>query len=848
MAMPQAKTSGATADTLVGPVDNSSQNDTIGFVSSGPVTTSDFKRPENLKALLQTMKPPEDKQHDIADYLRRPVRIQAVQLKATDTVGQFVWNASVTEMIRQNPCMEMIRQKLAGFMGITAQCHVKVVINANPNEAGIYQLCYAPYMMPDTDQYSPITDNLPKLEYRIPFTSGLPSTLINFAKHSERELAVGYIAPDLFYDLTNAGAQWGHFYLQCLSPTSSTDTGASVNATMYCYFTDVLTYGATSNSAMKPTPGGRVESGVVEVKPQDERSEAVNPVAGGTKISQLAEDLSKFPLLQAFAPEAGPILATGANIARAFGLSKPNAEAEHKRIALTPYGQPANWDGTSNAMKLSGSSDNQVAPLPIGPTDADELSIKYLTSEPNYLMQFEWKKDNADGIELATIPVEPNCTLGVTQAAEFDYFPTKLYYVSSLFREWRGSLKFTFHVAATKFHSGRLRFSLTTPGPRSLPSFCDNNYNYSKIVDIRDGLSFTINVPYLGVTPWKKVPFDVINVGTLGPWFQDASALPCQLHVSVESALKTSPASNPNINILVFVSAGEDFQLACPGSGLWSFYNHWNAPPAPSGPGRVEADMRTDGEDDIPVISLFDDQVVDRNISTLACQVTNGELVTSLRQVIKRYQATGYSAQTAGCQLLQPFVIPWSGYTSQDPNNFQRDFLNKVQVLYRFWRGSKRHLITGFAPNQTILVSYNTYSTESADYTDGASWGISSACHELANADGNPYEAQYLLNGDETVSFPVTTNLQGSVELQTPFYTPFPFCAYGSQKENAITPTRYGELSNAGIYPLGFVVMGPLDATPRNLMSFHAAGDDFHCGFALGAPICRRLKTFATYK
>jgi len=445
------------------------------------------------------------------------------------------------------------------------------------------------------------------------------------------------------------------------------------------------------------------------------------------------------------------------------------------------------------------------------------------------------------------------------------YYPSKLFYLAQNFIYWRGSINYTFHVAATKFHSGRLRFTLDLDSVTT-PSACDaSSLHYGKIVDIRDGMSFTINVPYMATTPWRFVPRNLKSTIEQDWFVSDAAINSGQfidncLYVYVENYLRAPDTAASSVKIAVYISAGEDFELSAPSIGNYSFYNRKYTRDAKTAEelfeeqqalearcveclptnrkARAQGPDTPESTDTIPTISLVDNIPQNRRIQLAASSVTMGEKFVSLRQLIKRYQCIGNATNGLDNSVL--CILPFeqtASYATGANEFFSKTFLDRTLVLFRFWRGGMRYIIEPAQDGGKALVQYSTL-IDAFDYSLNGAQGFGPMCpvYWLYNGAGNNFKLPFLLNHPEITSFPVDFTQQSGVELQFPYYNRYPFCIFRSVPNTPSIADYKAEMFQ-GHVPSGFAVIGTRDNL-SDILVFRAAADDFQCGYALGAPFC----------
>lgn len=107
---------------------------------------------------------------------------------------------------------------------------------------------------------------------------------------------------------------------------------------------------------------------------------------------------------------------------------------------------------------------------------------------------------------------------------------------------------YTFKIAKTDLHSGRLMFAYTpTPSPGASPTLEETSYVNRSIIDIREGNEVCICLPWL------------LNMDYL-----DTDTPMGRLDVIVVNKLRRPESASNSIGINTWISAGEDFEYAVP--------------------------------------------------------------------------------------------------------------------------------------------------------------------------------------------------------------------------------------------------------------------------------------------
>lgn len=893
MSTPSKSSTGTDDSVLAGSQVGSEQLDTIGLSSTAEVQVAEYVRPSTLADLVSDLRAPEDGNHSIRSFMARPTVVQHFELSAQDEPGHVLVSWDVTSVLFGNPNFRAVREKLQGFYGFSATAVFRLIVNAQPMECGLYWMFFAPFFDQDSANttFLPITMNTNDKSNSLPFTTGLPGKLMNIAQRSHVELKVPYVGPNIFMNLTDDTPKFGTIMIQCVAPLAAASNGQTCGATLLMSFEDVVIFGATHPWKAQGPP-------VVPMPSTTEKEEREGHSQGS--IADAAKTVSSIPLLDAVAPEVSfGAKAVGA-VAAQFGLSKPVADPNISRITFTPFGQPQHVDATSNAFKLGVSETTGTRVAPLGLTEEDEMSILSLVTKRTYLGSLRWSTEQANGAELGWFPVNPN----VHKWEDLYYYPSLLQYVSSMFRYWRGSIRFTFVVVATQFHSGRLRFVYDLDS-QSRPTQENVNYNFSQIVDIRGPMTFTIECPFFATTPYRLVPNKKDPTLASG-WFvtdEDVYANKFRdnaLYVFVENALRVNENAAQSIHLEVFVSGGEDYELATPQITNCAPINsrsaaNTNSPlydgslqsgganeveylfpppeyhdcgPTCEHPSHEEREVeigvttKTPGppkagkngerptwkpqaidpsmDDDIPIINMCGSKNLPKEARLSAAEVTVGEKITSLRELVKRYQHVGNgNVSDTNVFMILPFFRPLS-YDEAGLKRATPTFLGRVWPLFRFTRGGMRFMLTTTKPTGLANINYlPSLNRGQHFYIELNSQGVHCPGGLLKGEGGEWFLDSFVINRAPSLTIPTLLPIQGGVELQFPYYSRFPMIRNDNHMAN-LNLSKYTDLVNGGLVPAGFGMVSFVGLGGSAVLDvYQAAADDFTCGYALGAPVCK---------
>ena len=420
--------------------------------------------------------------------------------------------------------------KLNGYSGCTGTAVVNVVINANNMQKGCWLLHYIPNYADNPTASSWNTTLCQKSQHPgVMFTT-------DAMEGDSITLKIPYVAPSSYYKLSNGKYDWGRVFLTVVSPLKNGINAVvtDVTGTVFVHFEDFKLVVPTVQALMEtsPTAGAPI-------------STILN------KTAKVVDTLSAIPPLAAYAKPTVWALKGAAKTAAAFGYSKPTY-TNTPMIAISNVAKySANSNGANGDNSLSMFSDNVIKGITyISPRSEDEMSFNYLKRIQSYYTTFNWAQGDGIGSAIHTQSISPALyrtaypiTTGGHTITAYTYAPFA--HVARLFNSWRGSIEITFKAIST-VESGRLKFMLT-PSPDTPASATLDMTVMSVVMDLTKEREVTMVVPfmsqyhYLGFTD---------PVGTLT--------------VQVLTKLKMPETVANNVDILVFVRAGKDFEVQGP--------------------------------------------------------------------------------------------------------------------------------------------------------------------------------------------------------------------------------------------------------------------------------------------
>jgi hypothetical protein len=711
---------------------------------------------------------------DISGVLRRPYHIKDVVWKATDAVGTQLLTLDLPNEWLTKP---MIKEKLAGFRYLRCNLVVELQINSQPMNAGALLTVFTPA--------SKMLQAPPSSVAHFGGLTGYPNVVFRCGESSAVRMTIPFFPLVSHFDLARGYGTMGEVVVHVFSQLTGTP---DVDGAVFVW--------AENISVDMPT--GVPLSGIAQAGGAEERKRPGNVETTARVLKGAADKLSGIPVIGSFATTASTVLGAAGSVASWFGWSKP-ADPEFVTTVTPLYARHAanfNGDVKTKMLALDAKNTTNVA-TSVFNTNEDEMSIAAIASKSTYADRFKFEAAQPQGTLLFSWPVDPTSCLKATQTVTINEEPvelveraeTNLSYASSFGLWWRGSLDMDFKFVKNNFFSGRVKF-IYAPGATEATDFStiDLNKCYSRVVDLRSTSDVSINIPYNYHQLWKEVQLVGVNANKLNKCYSNPQGM---LYAVALNALRAPPTVAQSIDCLVYVSAGEDFELAVP--NLNPALNIWTeaayvVPPTYSG--RAQA-----GE---PLFTTPQKQTVDIEASS------SGEGFRSLRQFLKRY-TRDLSNVATGTTLL-PTLMFGGKYTKEGNVAKEFDLFTRVGALYRFQCGSMR----------TMFVNV-------------------SGVHRLA-ASSVPVDSNYVSAYTHGFAVCPTTILESTPEFTTPMYQKYPafLTDVGSPTPNQPETAPLNAFQELPYNRGTALQLEPALAAEDKL--FRAIGEDFSFGYMIGVP------------
>lgn len=506
--------------------------------------------------------------------------------------------------------------RICNYNLLRAKLHVKVLVNGNPFYFGRAIMSYRP--LPIFDEFTRDREAVPA---DVVAASQRPHIFLDPATSQGGTL----VLPFVWYwnALMTPFNQWsnmGGLSLRALQQLKHANGSLdSINITVFAWAEDIKLSIPTSISpvGMLPQSGDEYASGPISTPAH--------------VVSQVAGSLSLIPSIKPYA-KATQMLASGiGDMAKAFGFSRPMNVSPVQPFRPT-YGSFANSNVPDTGEKLTLDVKQEVCvdSRVNGMDGSDEMTIRSISTRESYLTSFVWSVSSPIDTLLWNTYVNP-VTARLNGA---EYHLPACAFVSLPFKYWRGSMKYRFQIVSSGYHRGRLMFSYD-PQVGASPEM---NINYIHLVDISKDKDITVNVGWgtsrmflqtAGITTSPLYSSTLLT----SPFTDVQNGV---LTVRVVNELTVPSDAETEIQINVFVSTGDDFELVeptdCQISNLTWYKNDTpNRLLEPQSGEEVNTSEPVSSEETVLAEKLHGTHNI--------YDVTFGDPITSIRQVLKRYQA-----------------------------------------------------------------------------------------------------------------------------------------------------------------------------------------------------------------
>lgn len=503
------------------------------------VTPEHYEKPAVSSNVLWKSSAGETMKHSIESILSRPV----VVLDST-------FSDAFTEKVLNFPgvlfgASANIRNKLNYFEFFRANIKVKLLFNATPFQQGRYWIYFSPY---DTLSNRGKTGTLQN-------ATGYPGVELDIANGAPVELTIPYCAPLSHYRLPNAESTMGELVITPIVNLTSGTAMDNAPFTVMAWFEDIE-LSMPTNQVIDATPTLRAQ---MDEEQQANNTGMISAVA--TKVASVAEVIGdKIPSVSAISKPVAWASRAVAGVSSAFGFNKPKHLHATCTYANVPGKGYTNMDGLDNSAVLGAAPDNAIENMSgLFSSAVDEMDLDFVKKKSCIVKQaIQWTTTQASGVQLYYFQNAPGCLDTGTD----DLDPTTLCFLASMFRFWRGGIKYRLTCAKTAFHTGRLRIGFIPAGGPTTPAAGNNlQFTHNWVLDLSKSSEIEFTVPYVSNRPWTDI---VLGNRANGQWAGSSRRTGTLVFEILTPLRAASTAVDQDVTLTLWHSGAQDLEFAAP--------------------------------------------------------------------------------------------------------------------------------------------------------------------------------------------------------------------------------------------------------------------------------------------
>jgi hypothetical protein len=782
-------------------------------------------------------------------FFSRPIKIHEDEWLVD---GALNFDIDPWSLYLQNP---RVANRLTNYKLLRCNLHIKVIINGNSFHYGRMLVGYNPLDLYDATAtfVAGTADNV-----RL---SQCPHIFLDPNTSMGGQMKLPFFWHQNYFDITSSswtGGAAGRLYFRTLNnlihANNATD---AVTVTVFAWAEDVSMNMLTSNDQNTLTP----QSGEI-----DEANMKGTISGPATTVAKWAAYFNGIPYIAPFAKatEIGGNAVAG--MAKLFGYCKPVITKAPEPFRPQPVSTLAvtNVPDVCQKLTVDDKQELSIDPRIAGVSGADPFNIRNIACRESYLTTFDWLQSTTPDTLLWNARVSPVIWAEEAGPPVSYHFPACA--MAALpFQYWKGTMKFRFQIVASSFHKGRIRvvYDPNFMANSNYLGYSEYNTNYQKVVDIGEEQDFTMEVG-MGqdqsfLTHLLPGADSVTEAYSTSRYSSNLTQSNGVIAVYIVNELTGANSSvNKNVQINVFVSMGDDFEVAVPYD---DFANFVLAPQSgelvleeQSGE-MIVPEAQDTMEPSKPEQTMSDVLGMPPVDSSNLNDVFFGEAITSFRPMMKRYslwltQPKGEEEPTviSGRFSAMPYLrggVP--GAVDTTASISQYNYCNTLLmhwVSYAF-NGRRGSVRWKFIPRgqqgrgDSIMV-------QRAPFVPGAAGYVFTNRQTMANYTTDKSARLLAIQGYEATGINVPTlgavfpgslgealtinHVNGVLEFEMPYYS-----------NNRFTPGRDTGLTQTMTFDAAFdyrmFFTGNGVNSDTSCYDIHCAiGEDFQCYFFTGLP------------
>lgn len=788
----------------------------------------------------------------LESFLSRKVKITTSQWAVGNSFG---YNVQPWSLFLNNPA---VKNKLQNYQLLKGSLKLTIFVNGTPFHKGMLLGSYS---------YLNVTNETETVggDIQLVTRSQRPHVFLNVSTCKSGCLCLPFFMPTNYLSLTDSvinAAGIGRLNIDSFLPLEQLNGGTDVvTVTVFAEMVGAKLSAPTMNAIA--LSGSSIENFQWSLEPQAGSDEYDNTgvISGpASAVAAIAGKLSSIPFIAPFA------LATqiGANavggIARLFGYARPVQLADVAPMRNFPISSLALCEGADTSQKLTvtGKAELSVDPSLVELPSEDDMLLSVMTQRESYITQFPWAVTDLVDTVIFAMDVNPMAEVKTVASGGTKITPTSLSFATRMFAAWSGTLKYRFQVVASQYHRGRLAIVYDPKGAYTGDPF---NTTFNTVIDLADARDFTVEFN------WQQDRAYMDVATATGAFWTKSSGVPAAripnrltsngiFYVVIVNELVT-PDSTTGIELLVSISAGEDFELANPKGSSMNVYPYPTIAQSGNDFENFDFDLECQSETEkVPVEENAPEQVSPSINVTSSVKINApekplifyGERIVSCRQLLKRYcfyRTLSYTSVLSTQVFLKWPMRQMPAVPGFDPNGPDTTagadqyiyagptYLNYLKLAYAGWKGSIRWK---FLPNSAASSLTVARDTGDESRKVAVDYSPSIVFHPLPTMSDSVMAHGYLSGRGMTGGGTAMTQCrsQDALEVEVPYTTALRF----SKVEGDYLKVNTNTLDNA--YPGGDTFNLYASSAPTreftSIDTYVAVGEDFSLMGWVGAP------------
>lgn len=757
-------------------------------------------------------------------FFSRPIKIH----EAEWNVGSSLFfNIDPWSLFMTNP---RVINRITTYNLLRSVLRLKIVINGNGFQYGRAIASYLPL-----DNYDTLSINSYLVFEDIVQASQLPHVYLNPTTSTGGEMKLPFFYHKNYMHVTDSDwNELGTLTVRSIN-TLKHANGATdrVTISVFAWIEDASMAVLTSVDPSTLIPQSGTASEV------DEANYKGTISGPATAVKKAATLLKNVPPLAPFAVATEVVAGATAEVAKHFGYCRPPITKAPEPIRPNPVSALANATVPDVVAKLTVDDKQELSidPRIAGLGNTDSLNIQEIAKREAFVTKFTWAIGTSPETLLWNTRVTPVIWAESSLTPPSFHFPPCA--MAALpFRYWTGTMKYRFQIVSSSFHKGRIKLVYD-------PNFISSNEyntNYLEVVDISEKSDFTISIgngQNFSLLQHADPGLDsVTEIYSTTPYAAKSEGNGV-LGVYVVNELTTpNSTTNNDIEINVFVSAGDDFEVFVPDDKFQQFV----AKPQAGTADTIPESFGTD-EPDAPQQEQSNQIGPGITNHEMLGRVYTGESIQSFRTMLKRYNLhasitpeSQLDATMYGRRPSFPYLrgnvsgaVDIAGLATY--NFCNTVMLHWVTWAFSGWRGSVRWKVMPRANGNTKLSVY-VQRAHNPDFgfkrqtTVTPAYDKTTAAHSSVRSTGiGGFYDNPVPTGPRGATYTIS-DVNPIVEFESPYYSSYRF--FPGKGEDYTTLLQYTE---------GFDYWVNGQMSNKQVFDFWcAAGEDFQCYFFTGLP------------